>query len=101
MSGKKIQNPQPSKPPKQSPPALGSTSQAKNPTGQIVPLSPSTITNKYVVSTIPRPNFQRPPLGQPSYSSALAAPAPKQITPYTVEDPWPYSVPKAFFLLFL
>ena len=88
MSGKKIQNPQPSKPPKQSPPALGSTSQAKNPTGQIVPLSPSTITNKYVVSTIPRPNFQRPPLGQPSYSSALAAPAPKQIISYTVEDPF-------------
>ena len=55
---------------------------------QIVPLPPSIITNRYVVSTIPRPNYQRQPLGQPSYSSALAAPAPKQITPYTIEDPF-------------
>ena len=88
MSEKKIQHPQPPRLPKQSPPTPGSTSQAKNPTGQIVPLSPSTIANRYVVSTIPRPNYQRPPLGQPSYCSALAAPAPKQITPYTVEDPF-------------
>ena len=84
MSGKKIQHPQPPKFSKQSPP--GSTSQAKNPTGQIVPLSPSTIANRYVISTIPRPNYQKPTLSQPSYSSALATPAPKQITPYTVED---------------
>ena len=76
MSGKKIQHPQPPKLPKQSPP--GCTSQAKNPTGQLVPLPPSTIANRYVLST------QRPSHGQPSYSSALAAPAPKQITPYTV-----------------
>ena len=88
MSEKKIQHPQPPRLPKQSPPTPGSTSQAKNPTGQIVPLSPSTIANRYVVSTIPRPNYQRPPLGQPSYCSALATPAPKQITPYTVEDPF-------------
>ena len=81
MSGKKVQHPQPPRHSKQSLPTLGSTSQAKNPTSQIVPLSPSTIANRYVVSTILRPNFQRPPLGQPSYSSALAAPAPKQITP--------------------
>ena len=88
MSGKKIQHPQPPRLLKQSLPTPGSTSQAKNPTSQIVPLSPSNIANRYVVSTIPRPNFQRPPLGQTSYSLALAAPAPKQITPYTVEDPF-------------
>ena len=41
-----------------------------------------------MVSTIPRPNYQRLTLSQPSYSSTLAAPAPKQITPYTVEDPF-------------
>ena len=86
MSGKKIQHPQPPKLPKQSSP--GSTNQAKNPTGQIVPLPPSTIANRYMVSTLPRPNYQRPSRSQPSYSSALAAPAPKQITPYTVEDPF-------------
>ena len=86
MSGKKIQHPQPPKLPKQSPP--GSTSQAKNPTGQIVPFPPSTIANRYVVSTLSRPIYQRPSHGQSSYSSALAAPAPKQITPYTVEDPF-------------
>ena len=86
MSGKKIQHPQPPRLPKQSPPTPGSTSQAKNPTGQIVPFPPSIIASRYVVSTIPRPNFQRPPLGQTSYSLALAAPTPKQITPYTVEE---------------
>ena len=41
-----------------------------------------------MVSTIPRPNYQRPSLGQPSYSSALAAPAPRQTTSYTIEDPF-------------
>ena len=86
MSRKKIQHPQPPKLPKQSSP--GSTSQAKNPTSQIVPLPPSTIANRYVVSTLPRPNYQRPSRGQPSYSLALAAPVPKQITPYTIEDPF-------------
>ena len=86
MSGKKTQHAQPPKLPKQSPP--GSTNQAKNPIGQIVPLPPSTIANRYVGSTLPRPNYQRPSHGQPSYSSALAAPAPKQITPYIVEDPF-------------
>ena len=88
MSEKKIQHPQPPRLPKQSPPTPGSTSQAKNPTGQIVPLPPSIIASRYVVSTIPRPNYQRPSLGQPSYSSALVALAPKQITPYIVEDPF-------------
>ena len=88
MSGKKIQHPQPPRLPKQSPPTQGNTSQAKYLTGQIVPLPPSTIANRYVVSTIPRPNYQRPSLGQPNYSSALVAPAPRQITPYTVEDPF-------------
>ena len=87
MSGKKIQHPQPPKLPKQS--SLGSTSQAKNPTSQIVPLPPSTIANRYVVSTLPRPNYQRPSHGgQPSYSSTLTTPTPKQITPYTIEDPF-------------
>ena len=88
MSRTKIQHPQPPRLPKQSPPTPGNTSQAKNPTGQIVPLPPSTTANRYVVSTIPRPNYQRPSLGRPSYSSALATPAPRQTTPYTVEDPF-------------
>ena len=60
MSGKKIQHPQPPRLPKQSSPTPGSTSQAKNPTGQIVPLPPSIIASRY----------------------------PKQITPYIVEDPF-------------
>ena len=74
--------------PKQSPPTRGSTSQAKNPTSQLVPLPPSTLVNQYLVSTIPKPNYQRQSLGQPSYSSALASPLPKVVTPYTVEDPF-------------
>ena len=88
MSGKKIQQPQPPRLPKQSPPTPGSTSQAKNLVGPLVPLPPSTIANRYLVSTILKPNYERPSLGQPNYSSALVAPAPRQITPYTVEDPF-------------
>ena len=74
--------------PKQCPPTRGSTSQAKNPTSQLVPLPPSTLVNQYLVSTIPKPNYQRPSLSQPSYSSALVSPAPKAVTPYTVEVPF-------------
>ena len=88
MSGKKVHQPQTTRLPKQSPPTLGSTSQAKNPTGQLVPLPPSTIANWYLVSTIPKPNYQRPSLGQPSYSSTLVSQAPRAITPYTVEEPF-------------
>ena len=51
-------------------------------------MSPSSIANRYLVSTIPKPNYERPPHGQPSYSSTLATPAPKAITPYTVEEPF-------------
>ena len=88
MSGKKVQQPQPPRLPKQSPPTPGSTSQAKNPVGQLVPLPPSIVANRYLVSTIPKPNYQKPSCGQPSYSSALVSPAPKQVTPYTVKDPF-------------
>ena len=80
--------PQPPRLPKQSPPTPSSTSQAKNPTGQLVPLPPSTLANRYLVSTIPKPNYQRPSLGQPSYNLALVSPAPKVVTPYTVDDPF-------------
>nr|POE74009.1 hypothetical protein CFP56_45353 [Quercus suber] len=92
MSGKKPVQPQPPKLLKQQ--TTSSTSQAKNPPGQLVSLSPSTIANRYVVSTIPRQNYQRPPHGQPSYSSALVAPPPKAITPYTVEEPFGLIVPQ-------
>ncbi|KAL4600127.1 hypothetical protein ACB092_11G175600 [Castanea dentata] len=106
MSGKKpVQQPQPPKLPKQQ--NLVGTSQAQNPSklvpitpSQIVPLSqvkspsqdnlvsPSNIANHYLVSTIPKPNYKRPPYGQPSYSSALASPAPKATNPYLVEEPF-------------
>ena len=88
MSGKNIQQPQPPRLPKQSPPTPSSTSQAKNPTGQLVPLPSSTLANQYLVSTIPKPNYQRPSLGQPSYNLALVSPTPKVVTPYTVDDPF-------------
>ncbi|KAL0005997.1 hypothetical protein SO802_013558 [Lithocarpus litseifolius] len=80
MSGKK---PVPPKLPKQQTP--GSTSQAKNP-GQVVPASSVSGSSRYITSTIPRPNYNRPV--QPSYSSALASSAPRQISPYTVDDPF-------------
>ena len=79
-----------------------STSQAKNP-GPLVPfssnptkalpVSPSIVANRYLVSTIPKPNYERP-YGQHSYSSALATPPPKTITPYTVEEPFGSIVPQ-------
>nr|POE45841.1 hypothetical protein CFP56_76117 [Quercus suber] len=93
MSGKKPVQPQPPKLLKQQ--TTSSTSQVKHPPGQqLVPLPASTIANRYVVSTIPRPNYQRPSRGQPSYCSALASPPPIQLTPYTVEDPFGPIVPQ-------
>ena len=88
MSGKKVQQPQPPIHPKQSPPTPSSTNQAKNPTGQLVPLPPSSIANRYLVSTIPKPNYERPSLGQPSYSFTLVSPAPNAITTYIIEEPF-------------
>ena len=76
MSGKKPVQPQPPKMPKQH--TTRSTSQAQNP-GPLVPfpssqrtqpVSSSSVANRYLVSTIPKPNYQRPQ-GQHSYSSAL------------------------------
>ena len=94
MSGKKPVQPQPPKLPKQQ--ATRSTSQAPNP-GPLVPfssspkaspVSPSVVANRYLVSTIPKPNYHRPQ-GQHSYSSALATLPLKAISsPYTVEEPF-------------
>ena len=96
MSGKSSAQPQPPKLPKQQSPS--GTNQEKNPS-QLGPVSPSTIANHYLVSTIPKPNYERPSHGQPSYSLALATPATRAITPYIVEEPFsPHTVPKAFFL---
>ncbi|XP_023920390.1 vegetative cell wall protein gp1 [Quercus suber] len=89
-SEKRLVQPQPPKLPKQQTPS--STSQAKNPPGQLVPFSPSLIANRYIVFTIPKPNYQRPPHSQPSYSSTLAAPPPKAIT--LVEGPFGPTVPQ-------
>ena len=77
--------PTPLKLPKQQSP--GGTSQAKNP-NQLVPVSPSTIANRYLVWTILKPNYERPSHVQPSYNSALATPTFKAITPYIVEEPF-------------
>ena len=100
MSGKKPVQPQPPNLPKQQ--TTRSTSQAQNP-GPLVPfssspakafsVSPSIVANRYLVSTIPKPNYQRPQ-GQHSYSSALATPPPKAISPYTVEEPFDPIMPK-------
>ena len=94
MSEKRPVQPQPPKMPKQH--TTRSTSQAQNP-GPLVPfsssqktqlVSSSTVANRYLVSTIPKPNYQRPQ-GQHSYSSALATLPPKVITsPYAVEEPF-------------
>nr|POE78344.1 hypothetical protein CFP56_75275 [Quercus suber] len=93
MSGKKPVQPQPPKLPRQQ--TTSSTSQAKNPPGQqLVPISASSIANRYVVSTIPKPNYHRPSQGYPSYCSALASPPLRQITPYTVEDPFGPIIPQ-------
>ena len=87
MSGKKPVQPQPPKLPKQKTPT--STNQAKNPgQNQLVPISPSLVANCYVVSIIPRPNYERPIISQPSYSSALASLAPRAFTSYTVDEPF-------------
>ena len=93
MSGKRPVQPQPPKMPKQH--TTRSTTQAQNP-GPLVPLpspqrtqpvSSSSVANRYLVSTIPRPNYQRPQ-GQHSYSSALATIPSKATSPYTVEEPF-------------
>ena len=76
MSGKKPVQSQTPRMPKQH--ITRSTTQAQNP-GPLVPLpssqrtqpvSSSSVANRYLVSTIPKPNYQRPQ-GQHSYSSAL------------------------------
>jgi len=86
MSEKKPVQTQPPKLPKQQTPSY--TSQAKNPSqNQLVPVSPSSVANRYVVSTILRSNYERPFISQPSYSSALATPATRALTPYTVDEP--------------
>ena len=56
-------------------------------------MSPSIVANRYLVSTIPKPNYERPH-GQHSYSSALATPPPKTITTYTIEEPFGPIVPQ-------
>ena len=106
MSRKKpTQQPQPQPPRLSKQQNPGDSSQSQNP-GKIVPISPSQIipishtksptqdnptspsiiANRYLVSTIPKPNYERPSYGQPSYSSALASPAPKAINPYQIEE---------------
>ena len=95
MSGKRPIQPQPPpKMPKQH--NTRSTTQAQT-TGPLVPLSSSSqrtqpvssssVANRYLVSTIPKPNYQRPQ-GQHSYSSALATIPSKATSPYTVEEPF-------------
>ena len=100
MSRKRPVQPQPPKLPKQQ--TTSSTSQAKNPgplvpfsssPAKALPMSPSIVANRYLVSTIPKPNYERPH-GQHSYSSALATPPPKTITPYIVEEPFGPIVPQ-------
>ena len=102
MSGKRPIQPQPPKMPKQH--TTRSTTQAQNPgnPGPLVPLpssqrtqpvSSSSVANRYLVSTIPKPNYQRPQ-GQHSYSSALATIPSKVTSPYTVEEPFDSIVPK-------
>ena len=99
MSGKKLVQPQPPKLPKQQ--TTRSTSQVQNP-GPLVPfssslkvppVSPSIVANRYLVSTIPKPNYHRPQ-GQHSYRFALATLPPKATSPYTVEEPFGPIVPK-------
>ena len=99
MSGKKPVQPQPPKMSKQH--TTRSTSQAQNP-GPLVPfsssqktqpVSSSIVANRYLVFTIPKPNYQRPQ-GQHSYSSALATLPSKAPSPYTVEEPFDSVVPK-------
>ena len=100
ISEKRPVQPQPPKLPKQQ--TTSSTSQAKNPgplvpfsssPAKALPVSPSIVANRYLVSTIPKPNYERPQ-GQHSYSSALATPPPKTITTYTIEEPFGPIVPQ-------
>ena len=101
MSGKRPVQPQPPKMSKQH--NTRSTTQAQNP-GPLVPLpnpqrtqpvSSSSVANRYLVSTIPKPNYQRPQgQGQHSFSSALATIPSKVTSPYTVEEPFDSIVPK-------
>ena len=100
MSEKRPVQPQPPKLPKHQ--TTSSSSQAKNPgplvpfppnPTRILPMSPSIVANRYLMSTIPKPNYKRPP-SQHSYSSALAQPPPKLVTPYTVEEPFGPIVPR-------
>ena len=105
MSGKKPVQPQPPKLLKQH--NTKSTSQAQNP-GPVVPfssppkispVSPSIVANRYLVSTIPKPNYQRPQ-GQHSYSSVLATLPPKAVaSPSNVEEPFGQIVPKKSYAL--
>ena len=99
MSRKRPVQPQPPKMPKQH--TTRSTSQAQNP-GPLVPLSSSqrtqpvsssSVANRYLVSTIPKPNYQRLQ-GQHSYSSALATIPSKATSSYTIEEPFDSIVPK-------
>ena len=102
MSGKRPAQPQPPKIPKQHNTRSTTQAQPQNP-GPLVPLSSnsqrtqpvssSSVANRYLVSTIPKPNYQRPQ-GQHSYSSTLATPPPKAISPYTFEEPFGPIVPK-------
>ena len=104
MSGKRLVQPQPPKLPKQQ--TTKDTDQAKNPSPnpsplvpfsprptKALPVSPSVVPNRYLVSTIPKPNYERPQ-GQHSYSFALATPPPKALTPYIVEEPFGPVIPK-------
>ena len=99
MSGKKPVQPQPPRMPKQH--TTRSTTQAQS-QGPLVPLTnsqrtqpvpSSSVANRYLVSTIPKPNYQRPQ-GQHSYSSALATIPSKVTSPYIVEEPFDSIVPK-------
>ena len=55
-------------------------------------VSSISLANCYVVSTIPRPIYERSLLTQPSFSSTLVSPTPRVITPYTFDNPLaPYS----------
>ena len=100
MFGKRPVQTQPPKLPKQQ--TTRSTSQVKN-LGPLVPfssspakalpVSPSIVANRYLVSTIPKPNYQRPQ-GQHSYSSTLVTTPPQTTSPYIVEEPFGSIVPK-------
>ena len=54
----------------------------------MVPVSPISLANRYVVSTIPKPNYERPLLTQSSFSFTLVSPTLRAITPNIVDDPF-------------